>query len=78
VRRKVLTPSHVQPPAPHSYLASYFCSTLLGRYRWRRCPYFLARRYISFANVVVYNYQYLLDPKISALISKSMQEIAQY
>ena len=28
---------------------------------------------ISFADVVVYNYQYLLDPKISQLVSKSMQ-----
>ena len=37
------------------------------------CPYFLARHVISFADVVVYNYQYLLDPKISQLVSKSMQ-----
>jgi DNA excision repair protein ERCC-2 len=37
------------------------------------CPYFLARHAISFANVVVYNYQYLLDPKIYQLVSKSMQ-----
>lgn len=45
----------------------------LGRLKgW--CPYYLARYNISFANVVVYNYQYLLDPKISALVSKSMQE----
>ncbi|KAL1504663.1 hypothetical protein AB1Y20_008443 [Prymnesium parvum] len=44
----------------------------LGRAKgW--CPYFLARHVIAFANVVVYNYQYLLDPKISQLISKSMQ-----
>ena len=37
------------------------------------CPYFLARHVIAFANVVVYNYQYLLDPKISQLISSRMQ-----
>ena len=44
----------------------------LGRSKgW--CPYFFARHMISFANVVVYNYQYLLDPKISQLVSKSMQ-----
>lgn len=30
------------------------------------CPYFLARHMIQFANVVVYNYQYLLDPKVVA------------
>lgn len=29
------------------------------------CPYFLARRAIDTANVVVLNYQYLLDPKVS-------------
>lgn len=38
------------------------------------CPYFLARHAISFADVVVYNYQYLLDPKISGLISSSLQK----
>ena len=27
------------------------------------CPYFLARHMLAFANVVVYNYQYMLDPK---------------
>ena len=44
----------------------------LGRTKgW--CPYFLARHVISFANVVVYNYQYLLDPKIAQLVSSSMQ-----
>ena len=44
----------------------------LGKSRgW--CPYFLARHVIAFADVVVYNYQYLLDPKISQLVSRSMQ-----
>ena len=37
------------------------------------CPYFLARHVIAFADVVVYNYQYLLDPKISQLVSRSIQ-----
>ena len=37
------------------------------------CPYFLARQAIQIADVVVYNYQYLLDPKISSLISSSLQ-----
>ncbi len=37
------------------------------------CPYFLARHAIQLADVVVYNYQYLLDPKISTLVSSSMQ-----
>ena len=28
------------------------------------CPYFLARHMLAFANVMVYNYQYMLDPKV--------------
>lgn len=37
------------------------------------CPYYLARRMIQCANVVVYSYQYLLDPKVAGIISKEMQ-----
>ncbi|KAK9146708.1 hypothetical protein Sjap_006611 [Stephania japonica] len=37
------------------------------------CPYFLARRMVQVANVVVYNYQYLLDPKVAGVISREMQ-----
>ena len=33
----------------------------LGR-RTGWCPYFVARHAIQHANVVVYNYQYMLDP----------------
>nr|WCZ58534.1 general transcription and DNA repair factor IIH helicase subunit [Andalucia godoyi] len=36
------------------------------------CPYFMSRRMISFSNIIVYNYQYLLDPKISSIISKEL------
>uniref|UniRef100_A0A2P2LDT9 DNA 5'-3' helicase n=1 Tax=Rhizophora mucronata TaxID=61149 RepID=A0A2P2LDT9_RHIMU len=38
------------------------------------CPYFLSRHMVQFANVVVYNYQYLLDPKVAGIISKEMQK----
>jgi DNA excision repair protein ERCC-2 len=38
------------------------------------CPYFLARHMISVANVVVYNYQYLLDPKVSSLVSRELEK----
>lgn len=38
------------------------------------CPYFLARRMVQYANVVVYSYQYLLDPKVAGIISKEMQK----
>ncbi|KAI3899905.1 hypothetical protein MKW92_041610 [Papaver armeniacum] len=37
------------------------------------CPYYLARHMVQFANVVVYSYQYLLDPKVAGFISKEMQ-----
>ncbi|KAK1319632.1 DNA repair helicase UVH6 [Acorus calamus] len=37
------------------------------------CPYFLARHMIRLANVVVYSYQYLLDPKVAGVISREMQ-----
>ncbi|CAI7837339.1 unnamed protein product, partial [Closterium sp. NIES-54] len=37
------------------------------------CPYFLARHMINLANVVVYNYQYLLDPKVSGIISRELE-----
>ncbi|KAM6389888.1 LOW QUALITY PROTEIN: general transcription and DNA repair factor IIH helicase subunit XPD, partial [Rhynochetos jubatus] len=37
------------------------------------CPYFLARYSVLLhANVVVYSYHYLLDPKIAALVSKEL------
>jgi DNA excision repair protein ERCC-2 len=40
--------------------------------RW--CPYFLARQTLAKANVVVYNYQYLLDPKVAGLVSEDFEE----
>ncbi|XP_045297902.1 general transcription and DNA repair factor IIH helicase subunit XPD isoform X2 [Leopardus geoffroyi] len=43
----------------------------LGR-RQGWCPYFLARYSILHANVVVYSYHYLLDPKIAELVSKEL------
>lgn len=46
--------------------------TLNDMRNWGRkkgwCPYFLARHMLAFANVIVYNYQYMLDPKVSRLI----------
>eukprot|EP00633_Aureoumbra_lagunensis_P004857 CAMPEP_0197320100 /NCGR_PEP_ID=MMETSP0891-20130614/57627_1 /TAXON_ID=44058 ORGANISM="Aureoumbra lagunensis, Strain CCMP1510" /NCGR_SAMPLE_ID=MMETSP0891 /ASSEMBLY_ACC=CAM_ASM_000534 /LENGTH=708 /DNA_ID=CAMNT_0042811325 /DNA_START=520 /DNA_END=2646 /DNA_ORIENTATION=+ len=38
------------------------------------CPYFVARHAITMADVVVYNYQYMLDPKVAGLISQEMNE----
>ena len=37
---------------------------LCGKADKHWCPYYLARHMIAFANVVVYNYQYMLDPKV--------------
>ncbi|XP_064485042.1 general transcription and DNA repair factor IIH helicase subunit XPD-like isoform X2 [Ornithodoros turicata] len=36
------------------------------------CPYFVARQAVRYANVIVYSYHYLLDPKIADLVSKEM------
>lgn len=36
------------------------------------CPYYLARHMIAFANVVVYNYQYMLDPKVIRILVLSL------
>ncbi|GAX84382.1 hypothetical protein CEUSTIGMA_g11804.t1 [Chlamydomonas eustigma] len=38
------------------------------------CPYFLARHMVSFANVVVYNYQYMIDPKVSQMVSRELEK----
>ena len=32
------------------------------------CPYFLARNMLALSNVIVYNYQYMLDPKVSQMV----------
>lgn len=37
------------------------------------CPYFLTRRAINHANVLVFNYQYLLDPKIAKMVSAELE-----
>nr|CAG4641470.1 EOG090X01B4 [Eurycercus lamellatus] len=38
------------------------------------CPYFLARYTIIHANIVVYSYHYLLDPKIAEVVSKEISK----
>jgi len=45
----------------------------LGR-RTGWCPYFVARHAITHANVVVYNYQYMLDPKVANLVTKELEK----
>lgn len=36
------------------------------------CPYFLARKVLNQASVIVYSYYYLLDPKVAELVSKEL------
>ncbi|MEW5309782.1 MAG: hypothetical protein WDW38_001642 [Sanguina aurantia] len=44
----------------------------LGRKK-KWCPYFLARHMMGLANVVVYNYQYMIDPKVSQMVSRELE-----
>jgi len=45
---------------------------VLGREKgW--CPYFLARHVINHAKVLVYNYQYMLDPKVAGMVSRELE-----
>mmetsp|Transcript_7086 Transcript_7086/g.11927 ORF Transcript_7086/g.11927 Transcript_7086/m.11927 type:complete len:984 (+) Transcript_7086:163-3114(+) len=37
------------------------------------CPYFMTRHLIHHATILVYNYQYLLDPKVSNLVSRELE-----
>lgn len=37
------------------------------------CPYFLARHVISYANVIVCNYQYLIDPKVAEMVAPQLE-----
>lgn len=38
------------------------------------CPYYLVRDSLMRANVIVYNYSYMLDPKISNIVSAELQK----
>ena len=37
------------------------------------CPYFLTRQAINHANILVFNYQYMLDPKVAKMVSKELE-----
>ncbi len=39
-----------------------------------QCPYFTSRRMMSFCNVIIYSYHYLLDPKIAERVSKELSK----
>ncbi|KAK3095085.1 hypothetical protein FSP39_010122 [Pinctada imbricata] len=40
------------------------------------CPYFMARYALTHANIIVYSYYYLLDPKIADQVSKELSKKA--
>jgi Rad3-related DNA helicase len=37
------------------------------------CPYYLTRQAINHANILVFNYQYMLDPKVAKVVSKELE-----
>ena len=37
------------------------------------CPYYLTRQAINHANILVFNYQYMLDPKVAKMVSKELE-----
>ena len=38
------------------------------------CPYFFARKLLPFANVIIYSYHYLLDPKVAEQVSRELSK----
>jgi DNA excision repair protein ERCC-2 len=37
------------------------------------CPYFMTRHLMNHASILVYNYQYMLDPKVANLVSRDFE-----
>lgn len=88
VREVIRDPNHVEGDIPFcNYFENYDregLNTILrpgvysladlcayGRLRtW--CPYFLARHSVTVANIIVYSYHYLLDPKVAGLVSTDL------
>lgn len=50
---------------------------LLELQKWGKsrgwCPYYLTRQAINHANILVFNYQYMLDPKVAKMVSKELE-----
>ncbi len=53
--------AHPCPAHPPGVYTLHDLRVLGRKQQW--CPYFLARRMVAYANVVVWNYQYMIDPK---------------
>ncbi|SPR01196.1 DNA 5'-3' helicase [Plasmodiophora brassicae] len=58
----------------HGVLSLDDLKTLGTERNW--CPYFLARNALSLANIIVYNYQYIIDPKVSGMVSRALDQNA--
>jgi len=39
------------------------------------CPYFVARKAVEYANIIVHAYSYIIDPKISSIVSNSLRTL---
>ena len=40
---------------------------------WDIAQYYLTRQAINHANILVFNYQYMLDPKVAKMVSKELE-----
>ncbi|KAJ2139837.1 TFIIH/NER complex ATP-dependent 5'-3' DNA helicase subunit [Coemansia sp. RSA 788] len=40
----------------------------------KMCPYYLSRRVIPMADVIIYSFHYMLDPKVAELVSKEFEK----
>lgn len=62
---------------PHNYIPQgvYTFDDLLNYGKQnKQCPYFTVRRMLSFCNIIIYSYHYLLDPKIAERVSKELSK----
>jgi Rad3-related DNA helicase len=63
----------VPPPLPPPHCCGYDVTADSGQGEERGlCPYFMARRMLAQANIVVYAYQYLLDQRIARVVSQEL------
>ncbi|KAH8928498.1 DNA repair helicase [Atractiella rhizophila] len=66
-----LEPGHLIPPGVYT-LEEVKQYGITNGY----CPYFTVRRMLAFADVVIYSFHYLLDPKVAEQVSKEMSKDA--
>ncbi|RPA80478.1 putative TFIIH complex helicase Rad3 [Ascobolus immersus RN42] len=64
-----MEPNNYIPPGVYT-----FDDLLKYGEKMKTCPYFTARRMMSFCNVIIYSYHYLLDPKIAERVSRELSK----